>query len=253
MKLAGKVAIVTGGTSGMGRGIAMYFAYEGAAVVVGGRDPERGAEVVASIEREGGKAIFVSGDISTYEDNEVLVRTAVETFGGLHIVVSNAGILGTGSVTTVPLETWHRTIGTNLHAVFYILRAAIPEMQKSGGGSVVVNGSIVGYKGDPEHPAYCASKGALIPLVKQVAMDYGPSIRINLLASGPVDTPLLQKTLNSLPNPEQVRIAVAEHLPLKRIGKPEDIASAALFLASDDSSWITGSALTVDGGSLCGG
>ncbi len=149
MKLAGRVAIITGATSGMGRGIAERFGREGAAVVVGGRDPDRGREVVRSIEHEGGRARFVSGDITTFEDNEALVRSAIETYGGLHIVVSNAGILGTGSVTTVPLETWHRTIGTNLHAVFYLLRASIPEMQRSGGGSIVVNGSIVGYKCDP--------------------------------------------------------------------------------------------------------
>lgn len=253
-KLSGKVAIVTGATSGMGRGIAELFAREGASIVVGGRDENRGQEVVTQINESGGSAIFVAGNISTMEGNQELVDNAIKHFDQLHILVANAGILGTGSVTTVPIELWHQTIGTNLHSVFYLLRAGLPRLQNAGGGAVVVNGSVVGYKGDPHHPAYCASKGALVNFVRQVAIDYGPAVRINLIASGPVETPLLESTLAELgARDNSLREAVAASLPMKRLGQPEDVAKAALFLASDESSWITGASLAVDGGSLCGG
>ena len=242
-KLSGKVAIVTGATSGMGRAIAEELAREGAAVVVGGRNSQRGREVVDSIRTHSGQAEFVEGDVGLYETNQRLVA-------GL---VANAGTLGLGSVTEVLLESWHETINTNLNAVFYLLRCGIPELQKGGGGSIVINGSIAAYKGFPNHAAYCASKGALVPFVKQVAADYGPQIRTNLICPGPVDTPLLWSSAAAFPDPEGVVQEVAEITPLKRLGTPADIARVALFLASEDSSWMTGSAVTVDGGILSGG
>ena len=251
-RLDGKVAIVTGATSGMGSAIAKRFAMEGAAVVVGGRNAERGEDVASQIREAGGKAEFVPSDVATLDGNLKLVEKAVAAFGRLDIVVANAGVLGIGSVTTVPIDTWHHTIATNLNSVFYLTRAGIPQMQKCGGGTIVVNGSIAAYKGFPNHPAYCASKGALVPLVKQIAIDYGPSIRINLLSTGQVDTPLLRNSVKAFSNPESVIAEVAEKMVLKRIGAPEDIASAALFLASDESSWITGASLTIDGGITCG-
>ncbi len=252
-KLSGKVAIVTGATSGMGRAIAEELAREGAAVVVGGRNSQRGQEVVHTIRTDSGQAEFVKGDVGLYETNERLVAGALDAFGSLSILVANAGTLGLGSVTEVPLESWHETINTNLNAVFYLLRCGIPELQKGGGGSIVINGSIAAYKGFPNHAAYCASKGALVPFVKQVAADYGPGIRTNLICPGPVDTPLLWSSAAAFPDPEGVVQEVAEITPLKRLGTPADIARVALFRASEDSSWMTGSAVTVDGGILSGG
>ncbi len=252
-KLENKVAIVTGATSGMGRAIAELFAREGAAVIVGGRNRERGDEVVGGIRAEGGNAELCLGDISTCEGNEALVQKAVAAFGGVDILVPNAGSLGLGSVTEVPLETWRETIATNLDAVFFLARLGIPEMHKRGGGSIVVNGSIAAFHCFPNHPAYCASKGALIPLVKQIAIDYGPEIRINLICPAQVDTPLLRYSARAFPEPDKIIQEVADGMPMKRIGVPEDIAKAALFLASDDASWITGTALTIDGGAMCGG
>ena len=253
-KLGGKVAIVTGSTRGMGKGIAERFAAEGAAVVINGRDEGRGNEVVAGIRDGGGRAVFVRADVSEFEGNQMLVNAAIETFGGLDIVVPNAGMLGIGSVTDLSVETWHQTLDINLSAVFYLIKLGIPEMQKRGGGVILVNGSIAAWKEFPNHPAYCASKGALVPLVKQVALDYGPMIRANILCPGQVDTPLLWESTKAFPNPEEVVAQVVEeYLVMKRLGTPEDIANAALFLVSDDSSWITGSALVIDGGRILGG
>ena len=252
-KLSNKVAIITGGTSGMGKATALLFAAEGASMVISGRDEERGTEVAASITVEGGKALFVPGDVSTFAGNEALVQAALEHFGGLDIIFPNAGMLGLASVTEISLETWHQTINTNLHAVFYLIKLAIPEMLKRGGGSIVVNASVAAIKAFPNHAAYCASKGALIPLVKQIALDYGPAIRANVICPGPVDTPLIWDSAQAFPEPEKAVQQAAQRVPMRRLGQPEDIAKMALFLASDDAAWITGSVFTVDGGATTGG
>ena len=252
-KLEGKTAIVTGGTSGMGRGIAERFAAEGATVVISGRDEKRGQTVVDAIAAQGGNALFVSGDVAELETNQKLIDAAVERFGGIDILAPNAGILGIGGVLDDSLEAWRRTIDVNLHAVYYLIKLAAPVMVNAGGGSIVVNGSIAAYKGFPNHPAYCASKGALVSLVRQLAIDLAPKVRINILCPGQVDTPLLWDSAKAFPDPQGVVQAAAERMPLKRLGTPEDIAGAALFLASDDSSWITGAALTIDGGMMATG
>ena len=252
-KLDGKTAIVTGGTSGMGRGIAELFAAEGAAVVIGGRDAGRGREVADGIIARGGAAAFVGGDIAAVETNQRLIDAAVAHFGGIHLLIPNAGILGLGGVLDGSLEIWQRTIDVNLNAVYYLIKLAAPVMLAGGGGSIVVNGSIAAYKGFPNHPAYCASKGALVSLVRQLAIDLAPTIRVNILCTGQVDTPLLWDSAQAFPNPATVVQQVAERMPLKRLGTPEDIARAALFLAGDDAAWITGTALTVDGGIMTGG
>ena len=252
-KLAGRIAIVTGGTSGMGKGIAELFAEEGAKVIVGGRDVDRGAETVKEIVDKGGSAVFVTGDVKTIEANRALIDAAVETYGGVDILVPNAGLLGLASITELEPDLWHDTIATNLHAVYYLLHLGIPELLKRGGGTVVVNGSVAAFKVFPNHAAYCASKGALVALVRQVALEYGPSVRINLLCPGPVDTPLIHASASAFPNPDEIVRETAEGVPMKRLGTPLDIAKAALYLASDDSSWVTGSVLVIDGGKLCSG
>ncbi len=248
MKLLGKVAIVTGATSGMGRAIAELFAREGAKLILSGRDRGRGREVEKAISNAGGEADFVRGDVGGQETNRTLVEQATRKFGRLDILIANAGTLGLGTVTEVTPETWRTTLATNLDAVFYLLHFGIPALLDSGGGSVVVNGSIASEKGVPGHAAYCASKGALPALVRQVAADYGPAIRINVLTTGPVDTPLIWDSAVAFENPEQAVAEAGRRTPLRRLGSPSDVAKAALFLASDDSSWITGSSLTIDGG-----
>lgn len=248
-KLKNKVALITGGTRGMGRAIAELFAEEGASVIINGRDQQLGKEVVDSITQSGGQALFVQGDVRSPETNRQLVKKAVSEYGKLDILIPNAGILGLGSVTGVEEDTWHRTLDINLNAVFYLLRAAIPEMQKTGTtGTVVVTGSIAAHKGFPNHAAYCASKGAVESLVRQAAVDYAPGIRINLVQPGPVETNLYKDSAIAFPNPDTILDEVPESLPMKRTGSPKDIARTVLFLASEESSWITGSVLTVDGG-----
>ena len=253
MKLKDKVALISGATSGMGRGIAKLFAREGASVVISGRSKERGQQTASEIIDEGGEAVFTAADISNASDVEQLVESAASRFGKINLLVPNAGILGLGSVTDVPLDLWHQTLGTNLNGVFYLCRFAIPEMIKAGGGAIVINASIAGFKAFPNHAAYCASKGALIPLTKSLAIDYAAHrIRVNCLCPGPVDTPLIWDSAKAFPNPETVVQEVGENTLMMRLGNPDDIARAALFLACDDSSWITGTALIIDGGIMTG-
>jgi len=249
--LEAKVAIVTGSTSGMGRAVAVRFAAEGARVVASGRDGSRGAAVTREIAERGGEARFVAGDVSSAQVNRQLVEAAVESYGGLDLVVLSAGELGLGSITETAPEAWDRTVATNLSAVFYMLHYAIPEMRRRGTGSVIVIGSIAGFKVFPNHAAYCASKGGLVQLVRQAALDYGPEVRVNAIHPGQVDTPLLWSSAQAFPDPKEVVQQTAARLPARRLGQPGDIASAALFLAGEGASWITGASLVVDGGSLC--
>lgn len=251
LKLDGKVAIVTGATSGMGWSIAELFASEGAAVVLSGRSEDRGRELVESIRSADGKAVFHAGDVGQEAVNRELVDLAAGEFGGLNILVASAGELGLASITGIKPEEWHRTLASNLHSVFYLLHHGIPRILSDGGGSIVIIGSIAAFKGFPNHAAYCASKGALIPLIRQVAVDYAPTVRANVLCPGPVDTPLIWDSARAFPDPERAVSDVAEKTLLKRLGLPADIAKAALFLASAESSWITGSTVTVDGGIMC--
>jgi NAD(P)-dependent dehydrogenase (short-subunit alcohol dehydrogenase family) len=247
----GKTAVITGGTSGMGEGIALRFQAEGSRLVIGGRDNKRGETVTEKILAKGGSAIFVPGRVEEVSTNKKLVDTAISEFGRLDFLVMAAGRLGIGKITELSVEEWKKTIDVNLSAVFYLLKYAIPAMQKNGGGSIVIIGSVAAFHGFPSHPAYCATKGALVSLVRQVAADYGPSIRINLLCPAQVDTPLLQNSVKAFDDPETIISRTKERLPLKRLGTSKDIAEAAFFLAGDSSSWVTGSCLTIDGGFLC--
>ena len=182
--------------------------------------------------------------------NKELVQIAIENFGKLNGIVTNAGILGLGKITELETERWHRTFQTNLDSVYYLLKYAIPEMMKTGGGVAVINASIAAYKSFPNHAAYCASKSGLLALAKQAAVDYGPEVRINAICPGPVITPLLHDSAVAFPNPESAVSDAEKATLMKRLGKPKDIAQLALFLASEESSWITGSAFTIDGGSI---
>lgn len=245
-KLTNKVCIVTGATSGMGKAIAEKLHNQGAKLVLSGRNLERGNKLSNKFE----DSIFVAGDISNPKYNEKLVNTAIDSFGKLDVLSLNAGILGLGNVVNLPIEEWRKTMDVNLNSIFYISKYAIPHLQKEEGSTILINASIAAYKSFPNHPAYCASKGATLALMRQMAVEYAPKIRVNAICPGPVDTPLIWDSAKAFPNPNEAVENVGKSTLMNRLGTPEDIAKLALFLISDDSSWITGTAMTIDGGIL---
>jgi NAD(P)-dependent dehydrogenase (short-subunit alcohol dehydrogenase family) len=246
-KLENKAAIITGATSGMGKAIAQTFIANGAKVILSGRDEERGK----ALEKELGEhAIFIAGDVRNSAYNEQLVNSAIEHFGRLDILSMNAGILGLGSVTELPDDVWKNTMDTNLSSIFYLSKYAIPKLRKNEGSSILINASIAAYKSFPNHPAYCASKAGSLALMRQMAVEYAPQIRVNAICPGPVDTPLLWNSAKAFKDPTKAVESAASKTLLNRLGEPNDIANLALFLVSNDASWITGSAMTIDGGNL---
>ncbi len=234
----------------MGKAIAIRYAREGAHVIISGRNEAAGAAVQKTIENQGGTAVFVAGDVGLPETNQRLVEAATSAFGALHIVSTNAGDLGLGKVTDLSNERWNNTLNTNLSSVFYLLKHALPELQKNNGASVVVNSSIAAYRFFRNHPAYCASKAGLIALARQIAVDYSPNVRVNVICPGPVDTPLIHDSAQAFPDPAKAVENAGLSTLMKRLGTPEDVANLALFLASDSASWMTGSVITLDGGAL---
>lgn len=242
-----KTVIITGATSGIGRVVAETLHQEGANLILSGRNQERGEHLKMYLK---GNTHFIAGDVKRPNYNKLLTTTAIERFGSLDMLVLSAGQLGIGKVHDLSLENWHDTIATNLNAVFYLLKYAIPQMRKGKGGNIVIIGSVAALHAFPNHPAYTASKGALPALVRQVARDYSPDIRINLVSPAQVVTPLLQNSIKAFDNPEAILQETAQNLPMKRLGQPIDIAHTVLHLLSDKSNWITGSNFVVDGGFL---
>jgi NAD(P)-dependent dehydrogenase (short-subunit alcohol dehydrogenase family) len=248
-----KVAIITGATSGMGKAIAVAFAKQGASMVLSGRNEQRGQQLIDDIKPLNSNILFMAGDIGMTTTNKALVEKALDTFGKIDILSLNAGILGLGSVTEVSTATWKATFDTNLNSVFYLCQNAIPHMMKNpNGGNIIINASIAAFKSFPNHPAYCASKAAVVALMKQMAMEYAPEIRINAICPGPVDTPLLWESAKAFEVPEKAVSDAENATLLKRLGQPEDIAKLVTFLASEDSAWITGTTINIDGGIMNG-
>ncbi len=245
LKLKDKVCIVTGATSGMGKAIAQRFSNEGAQLVLAGRNQERGN----ALAKELSNAIFMAGDVCDPKYNEQLIQKTINKFGKLDIVSINAGALGLGNVVDLSYENWHTTIDTNLSAIFYLSKYAIPLLKKQR-GTLLINASIAAYKSFPNHPAYCASKAGAVALMKQLAIEYAPEIRVNAICPGPVDTPLIWDSAKAFENPELAVEKAGKATLMNRLGKPEDIANLALFLVSEEASWITGTAMTIDGGIL---
>ncbi len=245
MRLEDKVAIVTGAGMGIGQAIAETFAREGARVVVADLNQEAGRETVERIGADGGVACFVRTDVARYEDAQRLVDVALETYGRLDVLVNSAGIYTRGDVVDTSLETWGRVLAVNLTGVFLCCKAAIPALREAGGGAIVNISSSVGWQyAAPGIAAYAASKFGVTGLTKAMACDHLPdNIRVNCICPGPTDTPLLRA---SRP-PDQFQ-AFVEAQPIGRLGAPEEIAAAALFLASEEGSFITGVAMPVDGG-----
>jgi meso-butanediol dehydrogenase/(S,S)-butanediol dehydrogenase/diacetyl reductase len=242
LRLKDKVALITGAGRGIGQAAGVRFANEGAKVVVVDIDSKEGMETVEMIESAGGEAFFVHADVSKAADAEKMVKVAVEKFGRLDILFNNAGIELVGRVDEMPENDWDRLIAINLKGVFLGSKYAVPQMLKQGGGVIINTASAAGLFGLGGEPAYCASKGGVIALTRAMAMDYADkNIRVNCICPGPTATRLTKPLQSTI-----------KKVALGRIAKPEEIANVALFLASDESSFVTGHPLIVDGGSIAG-
>ncbi len=246
-----KVALITGGASGIGRATALLFARESATVSVVDLNRASGQAVAKGIIANGGRALFEYGDVTCAEDCERVVSRTLREFGGLHILFNNAGVIRRASVVELSEEDWDRVMEVNVKPMFLLSKLAIPLMARAGGGSIVNMASGWGLAAGPRAAVYCASKGAVVQLTRAMAIDHGPQkIRVNCLCPGDVDTPLLREEARQLGEPHERFLAEAARRPLARIGKPEEIARAALYLASDASAFVTGASLVVDGGGL---
>lgn len=249
MRLKNKVALITGGTSGIGEATALLFAKEGAKVAITGRNESRGHAISAQILEQGGEAIFLRTDVRHAGDCRRAVEETVGKFGRLDILFNNAGVFYPHTTLDCTEEEWDLQLDINLKGAFLMSKYALPHMIEQGGGTIIHNSSGWGIAGGDAAVAYCASKGGMVLMTKAMAIDHGrQGIRVNCICPGDVDTPML---------PEDARLrgmkwedyrAGCSNRPLGRIGTAEEIAKAVLFLASDDSSFMTGAALVVDGG-----
>lgn len=252
MRLDGKVALITGGGTGIGAAIARRFVAEGAKVCISGRRQDVLDEVAASL--PAGTVVTCPGDVSKPSDVQKMVDTAVAFGGKLDALVNNAGIEGMGAVADLDLADWQRVIDINLTGPFLVMKAAIPHMIKAGGGSIINMSALSGLRGLPTMPAYSASKGGLNSLTTQAAIDYGPAkIRCNVVAPGPIRTVIFDEVFGHIATAmkcsvEDVVDKIASVVPIRAVGTPDDVAAMCAFLASDDSVFITGTTVVIDGG-----
>lgn len=249
MQLENRVAIVTGAASGIGRATARLFAEQGARVIVADWNEAKGAEAAAEIQGRGQEASFCPADVSNEQDVKAMVKTAVERFGRLDILVNNAAVQILCTLVETTEEQWDRIQNVNLKGVFFGCKHAIPAMIHSGGGVVVNISSALGLVGDPGLAAYGAAKGGILALTKAAAIGYGPQgVRVNCICPGDVNTALVQEYFDKAENPEEFRREVYSKYALRRIAEPREVAQVAAFLASSASSFMTGSVVVVDGG-----
>ncbi|UCE92484.1 MAG: glucose 1-dehydrogenase [Methanobacteriota archaeon] len=248
MQLKGKVALITGGTEGMGRATAEAFLRAGAKVMVSGRSSDKGDVAVKAL-AELGEISFVKGDVSVADEAERMVEATVERFGRIDILFNNAGVYLERSADETTEEEWDRVLDVNLKGTFLVSRYTVPYMKRQGGGVIINNSSDAGLVGNPSCAAYCASKGGVTILTKAMALDYArDNIRVNCVNPAVVDTPMVAREVARADDPEEYTEQMNMDHPIGRIGRPEEVAKAVLFLASDHASLITGAALSVDGG-----
>lgn len=252
-EFTGKKVIVTGGASGIGRAVVRLFSEEGASVAIFDRDEPGGLTLTAEIRSQGGEALFVSLDVSLAHECARAVQKVIDTFGEVDVLVNNAGIISRTNAITMSVEEWDRVMAVNVRSVFLFGKFVIPNMIEGGGGSIVNVGSGWGLTGGRNAIAYCASKAAVVNMTRAMAIDHGhQNIRVNCVCPGDTDTSMLRREASELGQDEEAFLADAADRPLGRIGSPEEVAQAILFLASDSSSYVTGTTLVVDGGGLAG-
>lgn len=245
MRLKNKVAIITGGGSGIGRGIALEFGIQGAQVVICGRREKPLKETADEIHRKGGEAIYSVSDVSKQKDIEDLVDTTLMKFGQIDILVNNAGIYMPDDIMSTEEEEWDKVMNVDAKGVFLMSKAVLPQMLKQDKGKIINIASIAGLFGFEKSAAYCAAKGAVVNLTREMALDYSPKgINVNAIAPGVIES---EMTKGSLEN-ETAKKSFLEKIPVGRIGKPSDIAHLAVYLASEESDYVTGQTLVVDGG-----
>ncbi|WP_295125597.1 SDR family NAD(P)-dependent oxidoreductase [uncultured Leifsonia sp.] len=251
MRLAGKSAIVTGGAGGIGRATSLAFAAEGARVAVVDLQHEAAEAVAAEIRSAGGEGIAFGADVSAEADVERVVAATVEAFGGIDVSFNNAGIIRRTTAVETTVEEWDRVFGVNVRGVFLMCKHVVPVMAAAGGGSIINTGSGWGLKGGGQAISYCASKGAVVNMTRALAIDHGPQgIRVNSINPGDVDTGMLRDEARQLGQETGSFLAEAADRPLRRMGAPREIAAAVVWLASDESSYVTGTALVADGGGI---
>lgn len=250
MRLKNKVAIITGAGGGQGRAAALLFAREGAKIVASDWNAASGDETVAQIRTAGGDAIHIGADVSASAQVRRLVDSALESYGRIDILYNNAGVgysssLSMRDILQTPEEDWDRVLAINLKSIFLTCKFAIPEMLKAGGGSIINTSSVAALIGGEDAHAYTASKGGMISLSRALAVEFGPrNVRVNCICPGVIDTAMVQPVVGPLKDPSRPFRAS----PIRRLGTPDDIAYCALYLASDESSFVTGAVFVIDGG-----
>src|SRR3981081_1725415 len=252
-KVSGKVALITGAASGIGRATSLLFAREGAAIALADVNAAAGQRVADEIAQAGGRAFFELVDVTRVADCQRLVERAIREFGRIDILCTSAGIIRRATVLDLSEDEWDRVMAVNVKSIYLLSREVIPHMQKAGGGTIINTASGWGLTGGAKAAVYCASKGAVVLLTKAMAVHHGPQhIRVNCICPGDTDTGMLREEARQLGEENSRFLAEAAKRPLGRVGAPEEIAQAALYLSSDASSFVTGTALVVDGGGLAG-
>jgi NAD(P)-dependent dehydrogenase (short-subunit alcohol dehydrogenase family) len=246
--LDGRVALITGAASGQGRAAAVRFAEHGARIAVVDLNDDGAAETVAMVEKAGSAGVALHADVSVRPDVDAMVDASVEAFGRLDVLYNNAAIQMSGRLVDTTEADWDITIATNLSAIFWACRAAVPHLHEDGGGSIINTASVLGLIGSEGYAAYGAAKAGLVALTRQIATEHGPSVRANVIAPGSIDTPRFRKVVAEMDEGDEFLSGLLGNIPLQRLGTATDVSGIALFLASDLSSYTSGAVIPCDGG-----